>query len=215
MSATHGPTWALRAHAASEWVLWVVTINALWWVFTLAGLGLFGAAPATFAAAELTRRQLRGERTRPVREFASAWRREFLRANALLGPFLVAAALLIGNVLALGPGPLRVAAIAAGALVTIVVHALVPLYACYDLRLGSYVPTAMRWAARNLAHVLVLLAVSALIVGASAAVPGLIPFVSMGAIVVANAALGSAFFAANERALAERTSPTSSLPHHP
>lgn len=200
-------TWALRAHAACEWVLWVVTINALWWVFTLAGAVILGAAPATIAAADLTRRQLRGEKIRALPAFAAAWRSEFGRANAVLLPLLIPGALLVwaasaAERLGLG-GPFAVALFAAIGVVAAICHVVVPMYVTYELPLRAYTLTAMRWGGANLAQVLVALAGTALVVGASLAIPGIIPFLSVGAVVVIDTAFGCAFFHANDRALAE------------
>lgn len=203
---TAHPTWALRAHAACEWVLWVVTMNALWWVFTLAGAVVFGMAPATIAAATLTRRQLRGEKVRALPEFAAAWRREFLRANGVLLPLILFGSALgatASTSLSLGENGLATASIAAGIVVAAIVHIVVPMYVSYELPLGAYLTTAMRWGAANLPHVFVALAGTVLVVGSSLALPGIIPFLSVGAIVVIDTALGCAFFHANERALAE------------
>ncbi|HWV50433.1 MAG TPA: DUF624 domain-containing protein, partial [Microbacterium sp.] len=58
---TAAPGWALHVHAAFEWLWWVATVNLLWLVFTLAGGIVLGIAPASVAAAELTRRRLRGD----------------------------------------------------------------------------------------------------------------------------------------------------------
>ncbi|WP_197517555.1 DUF624 domain-containing protein [Microbacterium karelineae] len=198
-------TWALRAHAACEWVLWALTMNALWWLFTLAGAVVLGAAPATIAAATLTRRQLRGEKVRALRDFAAVWRAELLLANALLLPLLIPGALLAVTASALlaTAGPLGPVSLAAAVLVAAICHIVIPMYVSYDLPLRAYVMTAMRWGVANLAQVLVALAGTALVVGASLAIPGIVPFLSIGAVIVIDTALGCAFFHANERSLAE------------
>ncbi|WP_221585273.1 YesL family protein [Microbacterium sp. G2-8] len=202
--------WALRAQAACDWVLWVLTMNALWWLFTLGGAVVFGAAPATVAAAALTRRQLRGEKIHALRDFARIWRAELLTANAVLLPLYVAGALLgaaLVSSFAAGTisSPLGALQIAAAIVVIAIAHVVAPMYAHYDLPLGQYVTTAMRWAGGNLAHILVLLAGAALVVGATLALPGLLPFLTVGALIVIDTALGIAFFRANDRVLAEQT----------
>lgn len=204
--------WAVRLHGACDWVLWVMTINVLWYLFTIAGAIVLGAAPATVAAAELTRRKLRGEAFSVFRTFAAAWRREFWRANGVFAPIVI---LLI--ILGLNAGAFAEAeslstvpgiATAAAFVVTFALGAVaVPMYVHYDLPLRAYLLTASRWMIRNLAHVLLLLLAATLIVVASLVVPGLIPFVSLGAWLTISTALCIAFFTANDRAIADADAP--------
>jgi uncharacterized membrane protein YesL len=207
-NGTVSGSWALRAHAACDWLFWVMTMNALWYVFTLAGGIVFGAAPASIAVAELTRRRLRGESFPAVPAFSAAWRREFVRANAVLDPVLFTCVILAVNAIGFAgagtltqaPGILTLAALVlAFALFAVVV----PLYAHYDLPLGGYLLTASRWMLRNLAHVLLLVVTAVLVVTASMILPGIIPFLSLGAWFTINTALCLAFFAANDRRVAE------------
>lgn len=200
--------WAIRAHAACDWLFWVMTMNVLWYVFTLAGGVVLGAAPATVAAAELTRRRLRGEAFPALRTFAQAWAREFWRANAVLSPLLGIGAILAVNAIGFaGAGTLG----EGSAIVTVVALVLTcallavtfPLYVHYDLPLRAYVVTASRWMLRNFPHVLLLLLAATVIVTASLALPGIIPFLSMGAWLTIDTALCLAFFAANDRHLAD------------
>jgi len=207
-----GATWALRIHAACDWVLWAVTMNVLWIAFTVAGGIVLGASPAAVAAADLTRRRLRGDLFPTWREFARVWRREFVRSNAVIGPALLIATLLsIRGVALIMAGQLDAASLvviaAAGFAVTLTA-VLVPLYAHYDLAPRRYVLVASRWLLRNLAHGLILLAAAVLIGAASAAVPGLLPFVSVGAWLALSTALCLAFFAANDKAVAAQDAPT-------
>lgn len=201
---TSGSTWALRAHAACDWVLWTLVMNVLWVVFTLAGGIVLGAAPAAVAATALTRRRLRGEKFAVVRSFASAWRTDFVRANVVSGPPMLATTLLVLQAWAasatgtLGT-PLGVITAGAG-VVTFLLAALVTvMFAHYDLPLRSYVVTASRWMLRNLAHALLLLVAAVGVVTASLIVPGLIPFVSVGGWLTISTALCLAFFTANDR----------------
>jgi len=200
--------WAIRAHAACDWLFWVMTVNALWYLFTLAGGIVLGAAPATVAATELSRRRLRGEAFPAFSSFFKSWRREFWRANAVLGPVLFAFVLLSFNLAGfaasgtLGELPGIVSAVAL--VITFSVAAVVaPMYAHYDLPLSAYVLTASRWMLRNLAHVVLLVLAGTVIVTVSLMLPGVIPFLSLGAWLTVNTALCIAFFTANDRRLAE------------
>lgn len=216
-NGTVSGSWALRAHAACDWIFWVMTVNVLWYVFTLAGGIVVGAAPASIAAAELTRRRLRGEVFPAVRTFAAAWRREFWRANAVLAPVLFIGAILTINAIGFAgagtltqaPGILTlVALVLAFALLAVVI----PLYAHYDLPLSGYVLTASRWMLRNLAHVLLLVLAGVVVVTASLILPGIIPFLSLGAWLTIDTALCLAFFAANDRQLAEAVPDNAAVP---
>ena len=77
------------------------------------------------------------------------------------------------------------------------------MYAHYDLPRGSYVITASRWMLRNAAHVLLLALAAVVIVTASLMLPGIIPFLSLGAWLTVSTTLCIAFFTANDRALVE------------
>jgi uncharacterized membrane protein YesL len=204
MSSAHASSgWAIRAQQGCEWILWVVQIQAAWLIGTLAGGIVLGIAPASVAAATLTRRRLRGEAFGFVRAFAHAWRAEFVRANVLVMPVLVATVILAIEAVAVTSAPLQillaVAAVIAAALATV----LVPLYVHYDLPLRAYPGTALRWMLRNAAGILLLACAAAAIGGASWLVPGLVPFVTIGAWSVISTALCLGLFAANDRVVAE------------
>lgn len=206
-NGTVSGSWALRVHAACDWLFWVMTVNALWYLFALAGGIVLGAAPATVAAAELTRRRLRGEAFPAFRTFAAAWKREFLRANAVLAPVLAIATILTVNAIGFaGAGTLAqapgIATMIALVLTVALVAVVVPLYAHYDLPLGAYLLTASRWMLRNPAPVLLLVLAVVVIVTASLILPGIIPFLSLGAWLTIDTALCLGFFAANDRQLA-------------
>lgn len=203
-------SWALRVHAACDWVMWAMAVNALVLVSALAGGVVLGAAPAIVAATALTRRRLRGEAFPVVRSFAAVWRDEFWRSNAVVGPPLVVTVLLTLQVAAsaatggLGT-PAGIALCAAAALSFLVTAVVTPMYTHYELPLRAYLPTASRWMLQNLAPALLLAVAAAGVVGISALIPGLIPFVSVGAWLTISTALAIGLFTANDRLVAEPT----------
>lgn len=202
------PGWALRAHAVLDWLWWAATLNVLWIVFTLAGGIVLGAAPASAAAAELTRRRLRGDGFPAARAFVQAWRREFWRANrALTAAFAVTVLLAIGATGQDAAGtlgsPLGVATATAFILAFAVTTVATTLFAHYDLSPGAYLPTALRWTLRNLPHIVLLLLAAVVIVTTSLLLPGIIPFLSIGSWLTLSTALCVGFFTANDRRLAE------------
>ncbi|MFK4789649.1 DUF624 domain-containing protein [Microbacterium sp. ZW T5_56] len=209
-------SWALRLHAVCEWIWFTALINLLWIAFTLAGLIVLGAAPATVAAVALTRRRLRGDRVRVVREFSRGWLNDFSAANIVIGPALGLTALLLWGTTRqiAGAAPaLATAATAIGFVFAFLLAAvLAPLYVNYDLPRGRYLLVASRWLLANLIHG-VLLAIAAIaIIVASFFLPGLIPVFSVGAWLVLSTALCLGFFTANDRRVAEQTAASTSAP---
>ncbi|WP_102194641.1 YesL family protein [Microbacterium aurantiacum] len=200
MSTTAAPAgWAIRLHDAMDWIFWVARINVLWWLFTLAGAGVLGAAPASVAATTMTRQRLRGESVPLLRGFARTWKREFLRANATAGPAIWASTVLGVAAAGTTDPALRVTFLAAFVLAFANACVVIPLYAHYDVPLGSYISVAGRWSLRNIPHVLLLLLSAVVIVTVSSAVPGIVPFLTMGAWIVINTVLAVGFFTANDK----------------
>ena len=203
--------WALRLHAVCEWIWFTALINLLWIAFTLAGLIVLGAAPATVTAAELTRRRLRGDRVRVVRDFSRAWLREFATANIVVGPALMATALLLLATARhiFGSGPAYVTTVTGISFVFafLLTAVLAPLYVNYDLPRRRYLLVASRWLLGNLIHGVLLMVAALAIIVVSAFLPGLIPVFAVGAWLVVSTTLCLGFFAANDRRVAERTAP--------
>ncbi|KAF2418525.1 DUF624 domain-containing protein [Microbacterium sp. B35-30] len=208
-SASAVPTWAVRAHAVFDWVWWMAYVNALWWAFAFAGGIVFGIVPSSTAAAHVTRRRLRGEVFPVARTFAAAWRGDLRKSNVALGVgFLVTGMLAVGVAGQLAAGALgsvlgisTVVALAAAFVITAVS---VPLYAHYELPLGAYLPTASRWAMRNLLHVVLLLLGVVAIAAVASILPGVVPFLTVGAWLTLSTVLCISFFTANDRAVADR-----------
>lgn len=194
-----GGAWAIRAYHACDLLCFVAALNLLWVGGTLLGGVLLGAAPATVAAHTLARRRLRGETVPAVREFWGVWRAEFRRANVLLLPAGLVGGLLWLNWLyfaenvALG-GPILLAAAFTLAWYAV----LVPLYVHYDLPLGAYPGTASRFVLANPGPAALLLVLAVAVVAITAAVPGLLPFLAIGAWVHLDTALCLSFFHRND-----------------
>jgi uncharacterized membrane protein YesL len=197
--AGRGEAWSIRAYHACDLLCFVAALNLLWIGGTLLGGVLLGAAPATVAAHTLARRRLRGETVPAVREFWRAWRAEFRRANALLLPVGVVGGLLWLNWLHFGTSVALGGAILLAAAFTLAWYAvLVPLYVHYDLPLTAYAATASRFVLANPGPMALLLVLAAGIVAVTAAVPGLLPFLAIGAWVHLDTALCLSFFHRND-----------------
>ena len=201
-------SWSARAYSFFDTLLWIACLNMLWLAFTILGLGVLGAGPATAAAQILVRRRATGEAARLLPGFAREYFRNFVRGNALALPVMgVAVALAMNWNYFAGAGgllaQLAAAATFVGAIfVTGAVCYLFPMFARYELPLPQYFLMASRFALRHLAGTVILLFVSAAVVYASGAVPGLIPFFSVGAWLFLTGWLCDSFFTANDDAMA-------------
>jgi uncharacterized membrane protein YesL len=217
-------SWNARAYSFFDTLLWIACLNLLWIAFTALGLGVLGAGPATAAASILVRQRAKGEAARLLPGFAREYLRNFVRGNALALPVMgVAVALAMNwNRFSAGgdlPSQLGAAATFAGAIFLAgAVCYLFPMYARYELPLAQYFLMSSRFAMRHLAGTVILLFVSAAVAYASGAVPGLIPFFSVGAWLFLTGWLCHRFFTANDEsmaALAEQSAPAPGATHHP
>lgn len=66
-----------------EWIMWLIYLNVLWILFTVLGLGLFGAIPATVSMFTVIRQLLLRQETAIFKTFFQTYKQEFLKANGL------------------------------------------------------------------------------------------------------------------------------------
>ena len=206
-------TFSARAYSFFDTLVWIAGLNLLWIAFTLLGFGIFGAGPATAAAQIAVRKRAAGNAVPLLREFASAYFRNFVRANALALPVMaIAAALVLNwNYFSGGRGVLA-QFMAVGILVGAIFLAgavcyVFPMYARYELTLPQYLLMSSRFAVRHLAGTVILLFVSAAVLYASSCLPGLVPFFSIGAWLYLTGWLCDRFFAANDQSVAAAGEP--------
>lgn len=190
-----------RIYDAAELLVWIAGLNLLVVVFSLLGGVVLGLAPALVAAASVSRARVRGDAQPLVRTFASVWRRELLRANAVLAPFAVVALLLAANLWAFAPvgGPLVAALWAALALVGLAATFAITLFTHYELPLRRYAMTAVRYLLHDLPATALVVVVSALAVVATRFLPGLLPVLIIGAWLHAVTAICVSCYARNDR----------------
>jgi uncharacterized membrane protein YesL len=201
--------WTLRLHGACSVIVWCAVVNALVLVFTALGGVVLGLGPALIAAYVLTRRTLRGDAVRPLRDFTSVWRREFVRGNAVMLPPLLAAALLWANYsyfTALGPQASVARSATLIALIAVVgIGAILgPMYAHYALPLRAYLPMAAKFALAHPASTIILLFVFTTLAFVSAVFPVIAVMVSLGGWVHVSTWLCLRFFAENDDRLADQ-----------
>ncbi|GAA0592303.1 YesL family protein [Virgibacillus siamensis] len=73
-----------RVNQACEWVMKLAIANLLWIGFTLLGLVVLGAAPATVALFSIVRKWVMGETDFPVlKTFWKYYRKDFIQSNIL------------------------------------------------------------------------------------------------------------------------------------
>lgn len=205
--------WMSKVQTAADTATWMVKLNAWWWLLTVAGLGVFGAAPATAAAATAVRRRSDGDLVR-FRDVVRIYRQEFLGANLALTPALLVLGLLGWNLLYFSAGPRTYATPQLLTLIALVIFGtaccyLGPLYAYYELPRHRYITTAVRITlARPLWSVLMAL-VTAAIIFAGSRIMLLAPVIAVGLWVHTCSWLGIRFFAENEsrRAAAQDAPP--------
>lgn len=202
-------TFSARAYSFFDTLLWIACLNLLWMLFTLLGLGVLGAGPATAAAQILVRRRSRGEAAPLLKSFTREYFVNFARANALALPVMAVAIVLAMNwnyssrADGLMSELLAAGTCAAALFLAGVACYLFPMYARYELPLGQYLMTCSRFAVRHLAGTVILLFVSAAAVYASRTLPGLIPFFSIGAWLYVTGWLCDRFFTANDESVAD------------
>lgn len=201
-------TFSARAYAFFDTLLWIACLNLLWIVFTALGLGILGAGPATAAAQISVRRRSRGEAAPLLKAFTREFFANFIRANALALPVMAVAVVLLLNwnhstaTAGLVSELIAAATFVAALFLAGTVCYLFPMYARYELPLGRYLATSSRFAVRHLAGTVLLLFVTAAAIYASRALPGLIPFFSIGAWLYATGWLCDRFFSANDDSVA-------------
>ena len=213
-SVTHEdrrPGWTGHLHTMFSAIAWCAWLNAMWLAFTLLGGVLLGAGPATVAACVLARRRMRGESIH-FGDFASVWRREFVRGSIVVLPVLAAVVLLYTNYVyfsALGPqaSGARLVTLAALVLALGAGSYVAPMFAHYDLRLRQYLPKAMRFALGRPVSTIILLFVLTAFAFASAVMPVLLAVITFGGWWQTSTWLCVRFFQENEDRLAGSAAP--------
>jgi uncharacterized membrane protein YesL len=210
MTAAEAPPGTRRTerwYGVVDTITFVGLLNLLVLVFTLAGAVVAGWAPALAAATECSRTRLRGDTQPVVRRFAAAWRHQLVRANLLAAPPAVVLTLLGASLVTLAARPgwgwLTAWLVAAAAVAASHLVLALTMDAHYDLRVGQTLRLAWSFLVRFPGAPLLLTATTALVVTATAFVPGLLPVITIGAWTYLCTALCLSFYAANERALTE------------
>lgn len=199
------PAMSMKVQAACSEIFWAARLNLMWMVFTLLGGVVLGLGPATMAAYVVARRHARGESIQS-RDYASAYRREFVRGSLLVLPVAVVATVLAGNLLYLSGG-LRFATYAALVVLAAAGAYLGPLYAHYELPLRDYLPKASLVALTRPASTALLLFALSAVAFVVVSAPVLAPILGVGAWISLNTWLCQRFFEENEARLQTEGNP--------
>lgn len=194
--ASHNST--MKAFNLCNTVFWIAKLNAAWLAGTLLGAVILGLGPSTTAAFDCARRQQRGDPVSLQQVFRAAYTREFARANLLTLPVMFVAAMLFLNWQYASSPVLATGLIVVGLLFAGSVCVLFPMFAHYELRLGSYYVTASRFAVRYLPGTTILLFVLSTITFVSYLIPGLLLFFSFGVWIYLDSYLCGKLFEQNE-----------------
>lgn len=199
-----------RLYDAAELLFWVAGLNLLVIVFALLGGVVLGLAPALVAAASVSRARVRGDAQPLLRTFAGVWRREFLRANAVLWPFAAVALVLGINLYAFAPsgGVLVVALWVALGFVGLTAVFAFTMYSHYDIPLRAYPTTALRYLLHDLPATALVAVVTVMAVLLVRFLPGLLPVLAIGAWLHAVTAICTSCYARNDRLVAAHSDPS-------
>ncbi|GAB3794375.1 hypothetical protein GCM10028798_00870 [Humibacter antri] len=199
------PGLAQLAYAACGAVTWMAALNLAWFIGTMLGGVVLGAGPATAAAYTLTRRRMRGDGIRFVRDFWGVYRAQWRTANLVLAPVVVVVASLAFSwtyaVDSHAPWPFVAVLVAVTVPVITAGGVLGPMYAHYDLPRRRYLLTALRFAIAMPWAIVLFVGLAALVALVTAIVPALFWFVSVGAWIYFDTALCLTLFVANDARL--------------
>ena len=166
-----------------EWIMRLAYVNLLWFLFTVAGLLVFGFFPATVALFTIIRKWMMKEWEVPIwRTFREVYGSEFKRANGLGAILvLVGACIILDAVYLFSMGGTLSLAVAVPLLIVACLYLVTllyffPVYVHYELKWKDYLKHAFLLGVYHI-HM------SILMVGSIAAIvvvllyqPGLIPF---------------------------------------
>ena len=168
-----------------EWIMKLAYVNILWFLFTAAGLVMFGFMPATVALFTIVRKWLMKEIDIPIwRTFLTVYKNEFRKSN-ILGLILAVGGALIyvdfqfllntGGIIRL---VMSIFLLIATCIYLILLSFFFPVYVHYDLKVFDYLKYAFLLGTLNFHMVLFMLAGLSAAVFLLLYVPGLIPFFS-------------------------------------
>lgn len=169
-----------------EWIMKLAYVNLLWFLFSIAGLIIFGFFPATVALFTIIRKWILKETDLPIwRTFKTVFLKEFKNSNKLglvfifSGIFLVFDVFYIRTVEGVFQFILIIPLLIIAAIYLMVLLYIFPIYVHYDFKLKDYVKNAFFLSIFHF-HITLLMLISLVSISILMLYqPGLIPFFSV------------------------------------
>jgi len=169
-----------------EWIMRFAYVNLLWFLFSIAGLIIFGIFPATVALFTIVRKWLLKETDFPIwQTFLSVYLNEFKNSNRLglililCGTFLVFDAFFIQTLEGAFQLVLQVPLLIISAIYLMVLLYIFPVYVHYEFKLIEYLKNAFFLSIYHFHMSLLMLISVAAILFLLLYQPGLTPFFSI------------------------------------
>lgn len=205
---------AVKGYHLFDALTWIAKINIAIVAFSLVGGIVAGAAPSAVAASALVRRRTASETFSVFPAFWKEYRSRFTSANLLLVPLAAVAGALafswqfFDSLPGVFASAASVAALGGAGLVVAILTVVVPLVNHYDVGAWPAVRASLRLLLANplllLANLLSIGAVSV----ATAMVPGLLPFFSLGVLTYLTTRMSLEVFRRNEQRLDTAAAPS-------
>ncbi|PGS54452.1 YesL family protein [Bacillus sp. AFS041924] len=169
-----------------EWIMKLAYVNLLWFLFSIAGLIIFGFFPATVALFTIIRKWILKETDLPIwRTFKTVFLKEFKNSNKLglvfifSGIFLVFDVFYIRTVEGVFQFILIIPLLIIAAIYLMVLLYIFPIYVHYEFKLKDYVKNAFFLSIFHF-HITLLMLISLVSISILMLYqPGLIPFFSV------------------------------------
>ncbi|WP_256941198.1 YesL family protein [Bacillus sp. EAC] len=169
-----------------EWIMRFAYVNLLWFLFSIAGLIIFGIFPATVALFTIVRKWIQKETDFPIwQTFLSVYLNEFKNSNRLglilisCGTFLVFDAFFIQTLEGAFQLVLQVPLLIISAVYLMVLLYIFPVYVHYEFKLIEYLKNAFFLSIYHFHMTLLMLISVAAILFLLLYQPGLTPFFSI------------------------------------
>ncbi|PTX61331.1 putative membrane protein YesL [Melghirimyces profundicolus] len=168
----------------SEWVMRLAYVNLLWILFTLAGLILFGAAPATAAMFQVIRKWVMGKEVPVFPTFWKVYRSEFITVNFLwfilvvIGLILFVDYLFFGTLEGFASKLLQFGSISIFLMYLITLMYIFPVFVHYDLKTLQFIKYAFILGITHPLQTLMMAVGGVAVCFVIVNFPGLLPFFS-------------------------------------
>lgn len=170
-----------------EWIMRFAYINILWIFFTLLGLIVFGAAPASAAMFTISRKWVMGNQDTPIFSvFWDTYRKEFVKSNLvtffmlLIGFFLYIDIQLFQQMENIISYVISFILMGVFLIYFAACFYLFPLIVHYEIKVFQYIKYSFLYAVSYPMHSILMIVSTVIIYFVVTAIPGLLPVLSVG-----------------------------------